>query len=392
MRTVGVYLIYAAVVLRAAVVLSDEPVFAIILVLLAGYGLLLSGRTWLIHHKSFCFLKSSTSQLAYILLQSFLGLNILRIGNYEDFLALLFVPLSLDAVSFFGRRLGYITIALLSLTMIMTLLFSYVGWLFGLAMGIMYSGVCFLIGGYAYQVQKAKTAHNQNRHMFGELQIAHRQLQGYMDQRASLAVEQERSRLARELHDSVTQTVFSMNLAAQSARLLVNQDPLRAQEQLRRLEELAASALGEIQSLISHLRPHSIVEEGLPTALRRLIAEQKARGLQVSLEIHVDRTLPETVAAGLCSIVHEALINVSKHSGVCEAVVRLSLDKNHSCLEVEDRGLGFEAAGILNQRGHLGLTSMFERAQEIGWDLTVLSQPGQGTRVLVTEKPSGGSE
>jgi signal transduction histidine kinase len=240
-------------------------------------------------------------------------------------------------------------------------------------------------------VQKAEAARVQNQHTFNELQVAHRQLQGYADQRASLAVERERNRLARELHDSVTQTVFSMNLAAQSAHLLLGKEPVRVAGQLLHIEELAASALGEIQSLVSQLRPRSIVEDGLPTALRRLAAEQKAQnGLQISLEIQEEGTLSEVVATGLYSIAHEALVNISKHSHSFEATVRLNVGSEHACLEIEDHGVGFEPPAALNQRGHLGLDGMYERAREIEWNLSVQSQPGRGTRVLVTDKPAGG--
>jgi len=391
MRTIGVYLIYAAVLLRAAVVVSTEPEFPVVIALLAGYGLLLFGEIWLMRRKPLRTLPTPKAQLAYLFLQSTLVIGVLIISSYEDFLAMLFIPLSLDAVSFFGRRAGFISIAIFSLAMIVTLLFSDVGQVFGLAMGILYSGICFLVGGYAYQVQNARTAHDRNEQMLGELQTAHRQLQGYADQMASLAVEHERYRLARELHDSVTQTVFSMNLAVQSAHLLLYKEPHRAAGQLLRLEELAASALHEIQSLVSQLKPRSIIEEGLPNALRRLTMEQKVRdGLQTSLEVHGEGTLSETVAASLYSIAHEALINVVKHSGSCEAMVRLTLDRGHACLEIEDCGRGFDPDAIMEQRGHLGLAGMVERAREIGWNLSVLSRPGQGTCILVTENPCGG--
>jgi len=401
MVTIGVYLIYAAVVIRAVVVVSVEPEFPIVLALLAGYGMLLVGETWFLRRKPSRYLQSPMAQLAYLFLQSVLVIAALISSSYEDFIAMLFVPLSLDAVSFFGRRTGFISIAIFSLAMIVTLLFSDVGPVFGLVMGILYSGICFLVGGYAHQVQKARAAHDQNEQMLNELQTAHRQLQGYADQRASLAVEHERNRLARELHDSVTQTVFSMNLAAQSAHLLLEKEPPfdtaapfrtapRAAGQLLRLEELAVSALGEIQSLVSQLRPRSIAEEGLLAALRRLALEQQRRGgLQVTLEIQGEGTLSETVATGLYSIAHEALINVSKHSGVCEATVRLHLVSDHSCLEIEDQGRGFNTESTLEQRGHLGLAGMFERAHEIGWSLSVLSRPGQGTCIRVVENPPG---
>lgn len=392
MRTIGVYLIFAAVVLRAAVLLSDQPEFLLVSALLAGYGLLLMSETWLIHRAPFPFLHSPKLQLGYLLLQCLLVIGVLIASTYEDFLALLFIPLSLDAVSFFGRQVGYRMIAVFCLIMTVTLLFSEEGQLFGLAMGIMYTGICFLFGGYAHQVQRASAAHEQNEAMFKQLETAHRQLQGYAEQMANLAMEQERNRLARELHDSVTQTVFSMNLAAQSVQLLFHKDPQRATGQLLRLEELAASAQREIQSLVSQLGPRDLMEAGLPAALQRFAQEEKARsGLQVSLEIHGERTFSEMVATGLYSIAHEALVNISKHSGTCEAFLRLNMSEDQSCLEIEDHGCGFDHEAIFDRRGHLGLAGMFERAREIGWHLSVASHPGQGTRISVTEHPYGGA-
>lgn len=391
MRTVGTYLIYAAVVLRATVVVSSAPDFPLVMTLLAGYALLLIAETWFVSRESSRFLQSPKSQLAYLILQSVLVVAALISASYEDFLALLFLPLSLDAVSFFGRQTGYKFIALFSVVMTLTLLFSNVGTLFGLVMGILYSGICFLFGGYAHQVQKAEAARDQNVRMLGELQIAHRQLQGYAYQKANLAVEHERNRLARELHDSVTQTVFSMNLAAQSAQLLFDKEPPRATGQLLHIEELAVSALREIQSLVSQLRPQPLVEDGLANALRRLAVELNRReSLQVLLEIHGERTFSEGIATALYFIAHEGLINVSKHSDVPEAIVRLNVGGDLACLEIEDHGRGFDPDTVLAQPGHLGLTSMVERAREIGWSLSVWSLPGRGTHIFVQENASRG--
>ena len=178
--------------------------------------------------------------------------------------------------------------------------------------------------------------------MVGALQVAHGQLLAHASQKEELAAEQERNRLARELHDSVTQTVFSMNLTVQTARLLLERDAGRVAGQLQRLEELAAGALREIQALVSSLRPAPILAEDLPAALRRLAAERRSRdGLQVILEVVGDRKLPDPVAAGLYLIAQEALTNVSKHAGVNEATVRLRLAEGAASLEVEDHGRGF---------------------------------------------------
>jgi signal transduction histidine kinase len=198
---------------------------------------------------------------------------------------------------------------------------------------------------------------------------------------------------------AATQTVFSMNLAAQSTQLLLEMDPPRAADQLLRIEELAASALAEIQSLVTQLRPPSVIEEGLPAALRRLCAERGARdALDITLELSCEPAasepaaalpaLTEKEAAGLYAIAQEALTNIAKHSGAAQAAVRLELTQGVSCLEIEDRGAGFDMTAALDQPGHLGLTSMAERASEIGWDLSVESQPGRGTRIRAT-RPAG---
>ncbi len=394
MRTTGVWLIFAAVAVRGVVVLSGEPRFLPAMGLLAAYGLLLFAATWIRHRRSPGLPLSPGGKwwaLAYLSLQFSIVLRLLVVSTYEDFFASLVIPLGLDAVFFFGTRVGFLCIAAFSLALIRTLLFSDVGQLFGLAMGVLYSGLSFLVGGYAHQVQKAEASQDHNRRTFDELQAAHRQLQGYADQATSLAVEHERNRLARDLHDSVTQTVFSMNLAAQSTRLLLDRDPSRAAGQLLRLEELAANAQAEIQSLVTQLRPRSVTDDGLPTALRRLAAERQERDdLQVSLEVKGERAVSEAEAAGLYAIAQEALTNVAKHSGARQATVRLDVTTAGACLEIEDRGAGFDLAAASSQPGHFGLAGMTERAREIGWRLSIEARPRQGTCIRVTANPSGG--
>jgi len=408
MRKVGVYLIFAAVALRALVVFPFDPQRSQVVALLAIYGLLLLAEPWIVRLIEMGTLRpaisgqasnkvevrslvSSWLPLGYLAVQTGLVVGLMRILPLEDFFANLFIPLSLQAVFFFGRRFGFLCIAFFSLAMAGPLLASEEGTLFGLAMIFLYSGTNFLFGGYAYQVEKAETARNRNQRTFDELQSAHRQLQGYAGQVEALAAEHERNLLARELHDSVTQTVFSMNLTVQSARVLLDKEPQRVEGQLERLEELAASAMGEIQTLVSQLRPKSIAEEGLPVALRRLAGERQDRdGLQVTVDIRGDRTLPESVAAGLYRIAQEALANVVKHARTSQATIRLNLLPGDLCLEIEDHGLGFDPQAALNQRGHFGLASMAERARDLGWSLSIESRQGDGTRIRVEGNPSEG--
>ncbi len=405
MRKAGVYLIYAAVVLRALVVFPYALQRTWSVVFLAIYGLLLLAEpriSQISHLHSNEVVESGQNlskageqsmyrlwlPLGYLAVQTGLVVGLMRITPLEDFFANLFIPLSLQAVFFFGRRYGFLCIAFFSLAMAGPLLSSEEGKLFGLAMTFLYSGTNFLFGGYAYHVEKAETARNQNQRTFNELQSAHRQLQGYAGQVEALAAEHERNRLARELHDSVTQTVFSMNLTVQSARLLLDKEPGRVGSQLERLEQLATGAMREIQTLVAQLRPRSIADEGLPVALRRLAGERQGRdGLQVTVEISGEQALPEPVAAGLYRIAQEALTNVVKHAGTSQASMRLSLSPGDHCLEIEDHGIGFDPQTTLSQRGHLGLASMAERARELGYSLSIDSRPGGGTRLRVAENP-----
>jgi signal transduction histidine kinase len=407
MRTVGVYLIYAAVVLRGWERLPRMRYPGLVVALLAVHGLLLLVETWMIERKPLRFtavaspgsalkvqglpLRPPWIPLVYLFVQSSLVIGLLLNRPVQDFYALLFMPLSLQAVLFLGSRGGFSWITALLLAMAGPLAAAQEGWLFGLVMVLNYGGLCFLFGGYAHQIGQATAARGHNLHLLDELQVAHRQLQGYAVQVEDLATEQERSRLARELHDSVTQTVFSMNLTVQSARLLLKRDPGRVAGQLQRLEELAASAMGEIQTLVSQLRPTSMAEEGLPAALRRLAAERQVRdGLDVSVDVSGERVLLDSEATGLYCIAQEALTNVAKHAGTRQAALRLDLAPGVSFLEIKDGGLGFDPRSASSQHGHLGLAGMAERARELGWSLSIESEPGRGTRVRVEENPPGG--
>ena len=392
MRIAGVYLIYTAVLLRALVIFADEPRRNLVILYLAMYGLLLLAEPWI--NKATVGQRTANRAWImpiYLVVQSALATGLLFIQPFEDFFALLFVPLSLQAVFYFGSRTGFLWIALFALLMTGGLLGDEQGRLFGLAMAFLYSSLCFLFGGYAHQVHQAEEARHKNQQMLGELQVAHRQLQEYAIQVEDLATEQERNRLARDLHDSVTQTVFSMNLTVQSAHLLLDKEPGRVSGQLERLEELATSAMREIQALVSQLRPRSIADEGLPAALRRLAAERQTRdGLELILDMRDETGLPEPEAVGLYRIVQEALNNVAKHAETRQATIRLDLSEKPAYLEIEDHGQGFDTQAVMSKRGHLGLTGMSERARELGWHLSIESHPGQGTRIRVEQSlPDG---
>jgi signal transduction histidine kinase len=199
------------------------------------------------------------------------------------------------------------------------------------------------------------------------------------------AVLEERSRLARDLHDSVSQQLFSMTLTAQAARAQLAKNPARATSQLERLQETAAAALAEMRALIFQLRPPGLSEQGLVAALQQHVAALDRReGLTVELLVSGEERYARGAEQAIYRIVQESLNNVVKHAGMCSVAITLDMQPDELRLRVTDNGNGFDLSSesYLSSR-HLGLTSMRERAAEIGGTLDLRSQVSEGTEVIV---------
>ena len=199
-----------------------------------------------------------------------------------------------------------------------------------------------------------------------------------------LAVMEERNRLARELHDSVTQLLYSLTLFAEAGqRMLKAKDFDRAEQYLHRLGETAQQAHKEMRLLIYELRSPVVEEEGLVNALQhRLDTVEKRAGLDACLEIDGNIQLPAIVADGLFRITLEALNNALKHAAATHVSVRLQETNRQITLEVMDNGKGFDPQSVKNGGG-LGLANMQERAAQLGGWLEVSSKPGRGTCIIV---------
>jgi signal transduction histidine kinase len=209
-------------------------------------------------------------------------------------------------------------------------------------------------------------------------------------QAEQLAVLRERERLARELHDSVTQSLYSLTLLAEaSQRLLASGDLERAGEYTARLGEIAQQALKEMRLLVYQLRPLVLKREGLAGALQqRLDAVEKRAGVDARLLVEGRLDLPASVEEGLYRIAQEALNNALKHAAPRSLVVRIQGYARHVALEVEDDGRGFDP-GAANDQGGMGLTSMRERAERLGGTFSLISAPGDGTKVRVDVEVGG---
>ncbi len=201
-----------------------------------------------------------------------------------------------------------------------------------------------------------------------------------------MAVLEERNRLARELHDSVTQQLFSMTLTAQAIQTQMQKNPQRASAQLKRLQETAAAALAEMRALIFQLRPPALSDQGLVTALQRHIAGLSRReGLRIELRTTGDARLARGMEQGLYRIVQEALNNVIKHAQASSVKVTLDFRIDQLQVRIVDDGQGFHVDDLQAREGqHLGLISMRERTVELGGVMEVHSTIGQGTEIIVT--------
>jgi len=200
------------------------------------------------------------------------------------------------------------------------------------------------------------------------------------EQGQQLAAVEERQRLARELHDSVSQALYGIALGARTARTLLDRDPSKAAEPVDYVLSLAEAGLTEMRALIFELRPESLEIEGLVVALDKQIAATAARyGIEVTSELAEEPEMSLAHKEIFYRIGQEALHNVVKHARASKASVRLGRDNGSFVLEVGDNGVGFDSGQSFP--GHMGLVSMSERAASIGARLEVESSPGKGTTV-----------
>ncbi|NTW02966.1 MAG: GAF domain-containing sensor histidine kinase, partial [Oscillochloris sp.] len=205
------------------------------------------------------------------------------------------------------------------------------------------------------------------------------------------AVLEERNRLARELHDSVSQQLFSITLTAQAARAQMERNPQRATAQLERLQETATAALAEMRALIFQLRPPALRDQGLVAALQQHAqALARRESLAIALSVVGDDRQARGLEQPLFRIVQEALNNVVKHAGAQNVTVALEFSTERVLVRVTDDGQGFDPEATPSGHGrHLGMISMRERAAEIGGTMQLRSMIGGGTEVIVIV-PRGG--
>ena len=215
------------------------------------------------------------------------------------------------------------------------------------------------------------------------------------DQAEQSAASAERHRLSRELHDSVTQSLYSVTMYAEAAaRLLITGDTRTAAEHLRELRDTAQEALREMRLLIFELRPPALAKIGFAAALQARLDSVEARGgIQTTMQVEGEQNheqLSHAAEQELYHIAHEALNNVLKHANAQHVWVHLRFSEAETLLAIHDDGVGFTPTAAGN--GGLGLDSLKERAEKIGASLEIGSRPGDGTEIRVAVPASSAKE
>lgn len=202
-------------------------------------------------------------------------------------------------------------------------------------------------------------------------------------QNEEVTLMEERNRVARELHDAVTQSLYSATLITKGAyQIAIEHQNTQLITYLKELGDISQQALKEMRQLIYELRPSTLATDGLEQALqKRLVFVERHAGTEVKVQFDPSISLSPRIESGLYRIAQEALNNILKHAEATWVSVHLYREKRHIFLEIRDNGKGFSPEE--QDKGGIGLQSMRERAANIGAQISIKSSPGKGTQVLV---------
>jgi NarL family two-component system sensor histidine kinase LiaS len=205
------------------------------------------------------------------------------------------------------------------------------------------------------------------------------------------AVIEERQRLARELHDAVSQQLFAISMTATAVSRTIERDWERARRQVQLIEEMAAVAQSEMRALLLHLRPVHLDGKNLGQALTVLVDELKQKvPMTISLEVDETIVLPPNAEDHLFRIAQEALSNTLRHSKADRMEIKLIRSGNQVHMSLLDSGIGFDLES--KKQTSYGLLTMEERVLELGGSLQMISKPGEGTVIHIWVPADGQRE
>jgi signal transduction histidine kinase len=241
------FILLGVVVLRSLIFYRGQPALPAVALLLATFGLLYFLEPALsVRFSRFPFL--------YFFLQTAVLLALSVQQPFLDIIQALYILLGLQAMYIFSFRLAKVWFVLFALCLNVTLILA-AGWLEGLSFSLLVMAACAFLFSYDRLSDRMQRDEDESQQLLAEIQQAHQKLQEHAGQAEALAAARERNRVARELHDSVSQTIFAIALTSQATRLLLVREPARVPQQLNQLQEMTAAALSQLRSLIAQLRP-----------------------------------------------------------------------------------------------------------------------------------------
>ncbi|MBK06740.1 MAG: hypothetical protein CL920_09430 [Deltaproteobacteria bacterium] len=245
---------------------------------------------------------------------------------------------------------------------------------------LIYAGY-FLLASYVDMIVQARSALSRSQALLLELQDSHKKLQEHARHVEELAITRERNRLARELHDSVSQMLFSITFLTQSAMMRLKDTPKETKKPILQIEKTAKNALEEMRALIFQLRPIQDGDDFL-VLLRTTLQEFTQRdALEATLQAPDTLSLSPEMTHHLLRMIQEALHNVVKHTTYKSVKIVVQMDDDMLSIDIEDDGPGFDKDA--KRSTTFGLTSMKERAELIGASLEVKTAPGSNTSILI---------
>jgi signal transduction histidine kinase len=378
---IATYLLAVGSIIRYLVGFRDDRLWSIAL-LLGGYLLLLFAEPFLIR-------RNRLLTYVYLFVQTAIVCTLSSITPTVDFWAVLFCPLVVQVMHTFPQRTGFFITGIFTVIASVFLLWG-LGLEVGLPLVLVYAVIYFLLAAFIAIILEAVAARRESQMRQAELQQeVEQRLQVEEALRLSemeKAVTEERSRLARELHDSVTQSLYSLTLFTEATRQMAEDAGQGGIErQIGQIGRIGLQALKEMRLLVYELRPPELKEEGLVRALRkRLEAVEGRAGVEARMVVDADDfgRLPRSVELELYRIAQEALNNALKHAAATKVVVHLRKGDGRVELEVVDDGLGFQPEAV-RDHGGMGLESIRQRAEGLGGTATIRSARSEGTRVKV---------
>ncbi len=323
--------------------------------------------------------KRKAVSTTYLAVQMLLMIALYFIVPQVDYWAILLIPSIIYAVQVFSLEVGLLWVAIFT-TVVSIIIVDRHG--FGVA--LVYFAAYIFFASYAYLLEKTEITQAESQQLLVELKKSNQKLEALASNAEELATIKERNRLARELHDSVTQSMYSLTLlAAGWRRLAAKGDLLNVEDSFAEIEEVAQQALKEMRLLIYELRPLALANQGLLSALQhRLNAVEKRAGMEAYLVADDVLYLPAKVEEALYSIAVEALNNALKHASATSVTVKLHSSDSHIHMEVSDNGCGFDPL-LLEESSGMGLKNIKERVEQLNGKLDITSTRDAGTKIKV---------